>query len=55
MKIIDAIIKFEPHPWLPAAPTIINTHKIAGLFVVGDAGDSSGKLKFYWRHNNKHF
>jgi len=46
LRVIDAIIKFEPHPWLPAALTIINTHKIAGLFVVGDAGDSSDKLKF---------
>jgi len=25
---------------------IVDAHKIAGLFIVGDAGDSSGKLKF---------
>jgi len=44
--VIDAIIKFEPLSWLSAAPTMVNTRKITGFFVVGDAGDSSDKLKF---------
>jgi len=31
---------------MAAAPTIVNTRKVTGFFIVGDAGNSSDKLKF---------
>jgi len=43
------------HGCLLRRQLFINTHKIVRLFVVGDTGDSSNKLKFYWRHNKNNF